>query len=198
MISSDKSKMYYDDIGVRYTQLKKQYKRRRRIRDYGYEFLIEIFRGTPTLFGHLMRRITYKLALRKCGKGLIVHQYTFIKFPKNIELGDYCSINPFCFINALGGLKIGKNVSIAAGSYIISQTVQNERMQALGYSEMVSPEKFGPIIIEDNSWIAAGCLIGPGVKIGKNAQIGANSLVLKDVPDNCFVAGSPAKIIKQL
>ena len=44
--------------------------------------------------------------------------------------------------------------------------------------------------------------IGPGAKIikpvhiGNNVSIGANAVVNKDVPDNCVVAGVPAKIIK--
>ena len=50
--------------------------------------------------------------------------------------------------------------------------------------------------IGDNVIIYAGaCIIG-GVRIGNNVEIGANSVVLKDVPDNCIVAGNPARIIK--
>ncbi len=37
-----------------------------------------------------------------------------------------------------------------------------------------------------------------GVNIGNNVVIGANAVVVKDVPDNVVVAGVPAKIIKQL
>lgn len=52
--------------------------------------------------------------------------------------------------------------------------------------------------IGDNVIIYAGaCIIGD-VKIGNNVQIGANSVVIKDVPDNCIVAGVPAKIIKKI
>ena len=39
------------------------------------------------------------------------------------------------------------------------------------------------------------CIIGP-VRIGNNVIVGAGSVVIKDVPDNCVVAGNPAKIIK--
>ena len=38
----------------------------------------------------------------------------------------------------------------------------------------------------------------PNVKIGKNSIIGANTVVTKDVPENCVVGGNPAKIIKKL
>jgi acetyltransferase-like isoleucine patch superfamily enzyme len=37
-----------------------------------------------------------------------------------------------------------------------------------------------------------------GVIIGKNSIIGANSLVTKDIPDNCIAAGNPCIVIKQL
>lgn len=52
-------------------------------------------------------------------------------------------------------------------------------------------------IIGDNVDISAGArIIGP-VRVGNNVIIGANAVVVKDVPDNCIVAGIPAKIIKE-
>lgn len=41
------------------------------------------------------------------------------------------------------------------------------------------------------------CIIG-GIKIGDNVVIGAGSVVVKDIPDNCIVAGNPARIIRFL
>lgn len=50
-------------------------------------------------------------------------------------------------------------------------------------------------IIGDNVVIFAGAKIIGKVRIGNNAVIGANAVVVKDVPDNCVVAGMPAKVI---
>ena len=51
-------------------------------------------------------------------------------------------------------------------------------------------------MIGDNVHIHAGArIIGP-VRIGDNVEIGANSVVVKDVPSNCVVAGVPARIIR--
>lgn len=51
-------------------------------------------------------------------------------------------------------------------------------------------------VIGDNVIINAGSkIIGP-VRIGNNVEIGANSVVVKDVPSNCVVAGIPARILK--
>jgi putative colanic acid biosynthesis acetyltransferase WcaF len=54
-----------------------------------------------------------------------------------------------------------------------------------------------PIIIMDQSWIAADAFIGPGVTIGTGAVIGARSAIFKDVEDWCVYGGNPGKFIKK-
>ncbi len=51
-------------------------------------------------------------------------------------------------------------------------------------------------VIGDTVDIATGAKILGPIRIGNNVTIGANAVVVKDVPDNCIVAGIPAKIIK--
>lgn len=53
------------------------------------------------------------------------------------------------------------------------------------------------IVIEDNVWIGIRCTILKGVHIGKGSVIAANSLVIKDIPENCLAGGVPAKVIKE-
>lgn len=55
----------------------------------------------------------------------------------------------------------------------------------------------GGIIIDSGSWIGANSIILPGVRIGKNSVIGANSIVSSDIPDYCVAVGIPAKVIKR-
>lgn len=54
----------------------------------------------------------------------------------------------------------------------------------------------GNISIGDNCYISTGVTILGPVKIGHNVTIAAGAVVNKDIPDNCIVAGVPAKIIK--
>lgn len=51
-------------------------------------------------------------------------------------------------------------------------------------------------ILGNNVYVGTGAKILGDVKIGDNVIIGANAVVINDVPDNCIVAGVPAKIIK--
>lgn len=48
----------------------------------------------------------------------------------------------------------------------------------------------------NNIIVSCGSSILGGIKIGNNVIIGANCVVVKDVPDNCTVIGNPAKIVK--
>lgn len=51
-------------------------------------------------------------------------------------------------------------------------------------------------IIGDNVSLGCNVTIIGGINIGNNVTIGAGSVVLKDVPDNCIVAGNPAKVLR--
>ena len=106
----------------------------------------------------------------------------------NLTIGDNSTLNEGVHINCRDKVNIGKwvristNVQIHTGKLIINSFPRVHTK--------------APIIIEDNVWIASGCVISAGVKIGQNSVIGANSVILKDVEANSFYAGNPAKKIK--
>ena len=52
--------------------------------------------------------------------------------------------------------------------------------------------------IGDNVDISVGAKVIGGIVVGNNVVVGPNSVVVKDVPDNCVVSGIPAKIIKYM
>lgn len=55
-----------------------------------------------------------------------------------------------------------------------------------------------PIVIERNAWIASGCIILGGVRIGENTVVGAGSVVTESLPPNVLAAGNPAKVIREI
>lgn len=58
--------------------------------------------------------------------------------------------------------------------------------------------KYGRIVVDENTFIGAHSIILPNVYIGKNVVVGAGSVVTKSIPDNCVVAGVPAKVIMSI
>lgn len=56
-------------------------------------------------------------------------------------------------------------------------------------------QRFGRIRIGSNCFIGERSIVMPGVSIGNNCVVGAGSVVTRSVPDNCVVAGSPARYI---
>ena len=52
------------------------------------------------------------------------------------------------------------------------------------------------VLIEDDVWVGANSVITRGVTIGKHSVVAGGSLVNKDVPPYCIVAGNPARVIK--
>ena len=56
----------------------------------------------------------------------------------------------------------------------------------------------GEVEIGEGAMLGAGCVVVPGVSIGAKAIVGAGSVVTKDVPENAFVFGNPAKVVRRL
>lgn len=122
-----------------------------------------------------------------------IHPYTMIlSRGGNIKIGDNVSVNPFTVIYGIGDVRIGSGVRIATSVTIIpANHVQgNDKI----YLKDAGITKLG-IQIEDNVWIGAGARILDGVTIGRNAIIGAGSVVTRDVPPNTKVVGVPARVM---
>jgi acetyltransferase-like isoleucine patch superfamily enzyme len=132
--------------------------------------------------------------------GVMIWDYTWIaalspvKTDVKLIIGEGTTIGRFNHIYATKRVEIGKNV-LTADKVYISDSLHE-------YTNITIPIKKQPIKQLNEVYIGDGCWIGEnvciiGATIGKNCVIGANSVVLKDVPDYAVAVGIPAKIIKQ-
>jgi len=143
--------------------------------------------------GEFCRKMYYKKRFNKSGPELHIATHVTIYHPENIETGDWVQFSRFCFINASGGFSIGTNsglapfVKIFTANHNFSDPDEYIRFQGA---------TLGPVVIEDDVWIASGAIILPGVSIGKGSVIGAGSVVTRDVPPYSIAAGNPARIIR--
>lgn len=117
-------------------------------------------------------------------------------FKPEVTIGNGCSFGDYLHLTCINKITIGNGVltgrwvTITDNSHGTSQEIiegQNPSRRKL-YSK-------GPVVIGDNVWIGDKATILPGVTIGKNSIIAANTVVTKDIPANSLAAGNPAKII---
>ena len=100
---------------------------------------------------------------------------------ENFKLGERVEIGSFTIIDAKEGVTIEDNVKIGWSCSIFSvSTIDN---------------KNGKIILKKGCKIGANSVIMPGIIVGENATVGANSLVNKSIPANEVWVGTPARKI---
>ena len=122
-----------------------------------------------------------------------------------IEIGDHCLVGPNCIVGAVDSVKLGNYVRVSINVTIIDNNnhpvnpYDRKIMNSVDYSSEFRTWKYAvarPIVIHDNVWIGRNSIINKGVTIGENSIVAAGSIVTKDVPANCIVAGNPARVVK--
>jgi acetyltransferase-like isoleucine patch superfamily enzyme len=115
-------------------------------------------------------------------------------FSPRIQIGDDTTIEQGLHLACAEQIVIGKKVAITeyVGIFDIWHSYENIQLPIVD-----QPLKTSPVKIGDNSFIGMGAVIQPGVTIGANCMIGANSVVIHSVPDYCVAVGAPARIVKR-
>ena len=101
--------------------------------------------------------------------------------------------------NIMTGTVITSDVNIEKGALInLNCTIGHDSI--IGKFVELSPGVHisGNCKIGDYTVLGTNACVLPKLTIGKNVIVGAGSVVTKDIPDNCVVVGTPAKIIKEL
>lgn len=122
-----------------------------------------------------------------------------VPYSPEILLGDNVSIGDESQITSINRIVIGTGV-LTGKKVLITDNAHGQFNETDLRKKPLEREMFskGPVIIKDNVWIGEKATILAGVTIGTGCIIGANSVVTKDIPDYCIVAGAPARIIKRI
>ena len=139
------------------------------------------------------RQAILRQLLGQIGQNSIVEPPFYCSYGQNICLGDQVYLNVSCTILDCNEVRIGHHVMIgpAVQIYTAAHDLQAEaRIQGW--------EVAWPVTIEDKVWLGGGAILLPGVRIGRNAVVGAGAVVSRDVPANTVVAGNPARVIREI
>jgi len=129
-------------------------------------------------------------------KNAILHVYNFRDLPNaGIRIGSRSLIGEGCVLRGQGGITIGDDVYLAplvqmlAVNHVYHDTTRPISQQGITATG---------IVVEDGAWIGGGAIILDGVRIGRNAVVGAGAVVTKDVPAYSIVVGNPARVVRDL
>jgi serine O-acetyltransferase len=140
--------------------------------------------------------LLFRLSSACVEKGKVGNAVAWFLWRLNI-LVNGCKINPHAKIAE--GFSITYPIGVVIGRVIIGRNVEIYQHVTIGDRRRNDPYT-GPnsrAWIGENVTIYTGAVLAGGVKIGKGASIGANAVVLKDVPENCLAVGVPARIIEK-
>ncbi len=116
-----------------------------------------------------------------------VHSSARIQIPWNLTMKHRACLGERANAYSLGKIEILEGATVAQEAYLCSGTHD--------FSDPALQLIVKKITIEPHAFIGVRAMIIPGVKIGKNAVVGAMSVVTKDVPTDQVVAGNPASKI---
>jgi acetyltransferase-like isoleucine patch superfamily enzyme len=111
----------------------------------------------------------------------------------DVRVGEHTWIGPFTILDGSGGLEIGSFCSISAGVQIYTHDTV-----VWAVSRGREPAKRAPTKIGSRCYIGPGTIIAKGVSIGDGCVIGANSLVLADIPKGSKAFGTPCRVVGEM
>ena len=125
-----------------------------------------------------------KLFGAKVGTNIVIKPNVNIKYPWYLEIGNNCWIGEDVWIDNLAFVKIGDNVVLSQGAYLLtgSHDYKKESFDLI----------IGEIILEDGVWIGAKSIVCPGVKCKTHSVLSVGSIATKDLEPFGVYQGNPA------
>ena len=98
-------------------------------------------------------------------------------------------------LSAASPIRLGRKVLLARNVYISDHIHAYEDATTAVLDQGVT--RVEPVEIEDGAWLGQNVVVCPGVRIGRGAVVGANSVVLDDVPAFSLAVGTPARVVRE-
>jgi virginiamycin A acetyltransferase len=111
----------------------------------------------------------------------------------DVLIGRGSVINSGCVLYTGHGIRIGRNVLIAANCTLAPTNHEFADAHTPIRSQGFAPSR-GGVVIGDDVWIGANCVLTDGAVIGSGSVIGAASLVRAELPEFCIAFGVPAQV----
>lgn len=132
-----------------------------------------------------------KLSLRQKISKMLCSLIVLYHRRRGCHIDNNCHISKSAILDRANprGVYIGKNVRVLIEAMILAHDYERGALE--GHSMWCETR------IGNNCVIGGRAMIMPGVTIGNHVYVGGGSIVTKDIPDHCLVAGNPARIIRK-
>jgi len=134
------------------------------------------------------RRLLLRLFGARIGREVHIYPSARIAIPWNLTIADHAAVGDRAILYALGPITLAERVTISQGAHLCAGTHD--------YRDPTMPLLKPPIAIDCDAWICADAFIGPGVRIGTRAIVGARCVVTKDVESRAVMIGNPARLLR--
>lgn len=111
-----------------------------------------------------------------------------VTIPWNVSLESRAMVGPNVTLYSPGPITLKRGANVSQDCYICSGTHD--------YLRWSMPVVTKPVIIGENTWLAAGVFVAPGVTIGALCVVGARSVVVSDLPPRSVCVGNPCRPIR--
>jgi acetyltransferase-like isoleucine patch superfamily enzyme len=122
------------------------------------------------------------------GTGTQIKNNTKVSGQSGFTTGKNVYIDQECHFDLRRDITLGNDVVISGGCWFYTHMVFHSVLDGAPYT-------FGPIIVEERTYLGANAFVLPGITIGPDALIGARSVVTKNVNPDTVIVGQPAKEI---
>lgn len=135
----------------------------------------------------------------RVGRGAIVHDVRFVNLYRRglpgLSVGDDCFLGEECLLDLAEEIRIERQVTVSARAILLTHLNVGYRDHPL---QRHFPSQAAAVHVLEGSFIGAGAIVLPGVRIGPRAFVAAGSVVTHDVPADTLVAGVPARRVRAL
>jgi putative colanic acid biosynthesis acetyltransferase WcaF len=121
----------------------------------------------------------------RIGRGVVLKNRINVKYPWNLEIGDYTWIGEGVWIDSLARVRIGAHACVSQG--VMIETGNHD------WSVVSFDLKLGEVVVEDGAWAAVHALLLPGARLASHAVLGAGSVLSGETEAYGVYVGVPAR-----
>jgi len=158
--------------------------------------LLELFKYFPFRLGVALRYVLAASIFRRIGTNVYIAAGVTFKNAQYLSVGSNVSFHDNVYVDALGEIIIGDDVSIAHQASLVSfNHTWDNRNKPIKYNSI----ECGPINIADDVWVSCGVRILAGASISERTVVAAGAVVVAaEFPPLVLIGGIPAKTLKAI